>query len=214
MVVLLGPTTTADALYMVLSQRYKSASGAITAEFFPALPELFEKLDANGDGKLQKEEALTLNDIEPQISLAVDLGSQAAGQGLSLKSLAAELARGAESAENVALSLPGVQVSLSANPAVPPRPNYDMVAAANIARLDKDGNAYLEKSELPENMAAQFALWDADEDGKVYAKEIAAAYLWQSPRKPRRWWPASSARGTRSSRRSTPAATRGWASAK
>jgi Ca2+-binding EF-hand superfamily protein len=175
--VLLGPAISADSLYTVLSQRYMVETGAIKSGSFSAVPQLFELLDEDGDGKLQKFEASRLSEVEPQISLAVDLGYLAGGRGLSLVSLAPDLAKLKESETHLSLALEGVLLSVAANAAAPPRTDYERAAGPTIARFDKDSNGYLGESEVPAGMAGQFKMWDTDGDGLVYAKEIAAAQV-------------------------------------
>ncbi len=45
-----------------------------------------------------------------------------------------------------------------------------------MTRYDSNKNGYLEKDELQGGLARQFALWDMNSDGKVFAKEIVEAY--------------------------------------
>lgn len=175
--VLLGPAMNADALYSILSQRYMVATGAIKAESFPGMPQLFASLDEDGDGKLQKFEASRLDEVQPQIALAVDLGYFEQGRGLSVRSLAPDLAELHKSERHLSLALPGLLLTVTANPSASVSTDYERSAETMIARLDKDSNGYLDKSEVPAGIAAQLAIWDADGDGLVYAKEIAAAQL-------------------------------------
>jgi Ca2+-binding EF-hand superfamily protein len=176
--VLLGPTATADGLYSALLQRYKNADGDIVAVSFDGVPALFTTLDKDNSGKLEKEEALGLNDVPPQVELTVDLGA-ADAKGVVLKSVATELTKITESPDNSVLELPGVRLSLVANRAAPQTANYEQSVKAYITQFDKDSNGYLEKTELPENFAQQFGTWDENEDGKVYPEEIAASYARQ-----------------------------------
>jgi Ca2+-binding EF-hand superfamily protein len=177
--VLLGPVATANGLFAALSQRYKNADGEIARDSFPALPTLFTELDKDQNGKIDREEVLGLNDVQPHIELTADLGYQAA-QGMALKSVAAELSRVTESAENMVLELPGVRLSFVASRLAPQRINYEQNAKAMLMQFDKDSNGYLERSEVPENVAQQLATWDENEDGKVYAEEITATYARQT----------------------------------
>jgi Ca2+-binding EF-hand superfamily protein len=176
--VLLGPVATADGVYAALSQRYKNADGEIVAASFSALPPLFAALDKNGNGILAKDEVLGLNDVQPHVELTVDLGRPDA-QGVSLKTLAAELTKVADSADNAVVELPGVRLSFAANRQAPQTYNYEQNAKAMLTQFDKDSNGYLEKTEVPENIAQQLAMWDENEDGKVYAEEITASYARQ-----------------------------------
>ena len=172
--VVLGPAVNADSLFTLLCERYKVEHGPLPADRFPAVPELFAALDDDGDGKLQKFEAIRLNDIEPQIAITVDLSASGAGKGLSITSLAPEVAEATKEAGGDALALPGVRITMAASTMAISTVSYDMLAATYMARLDKDGNGYLDKDEGSE--LGQFVLWDGDGDGKVYAKEIVAAY--------------------------------------
>jgi hypothetical protein len=173
--VLLGPTLNADPLFTLLCERYKVETGPIPTDRFRTVPKLFQSLDDDGDGKLQKFEAIGLNEAAPQISIAVDLSASGTAKGLSITSLAQEVAEATKEAGSDALALPGVRVTMAANSAAAAAMNYDIIAASYINRLDKDANAYLEKDEASELAGDQFLLWDGDGDGKVYAKEIAAA---------------------------------------
>jgi Ca2+-binding EF-hand superfamily protein len=175
--VLLGPVATADGLFAALSQSYKNADGNIMADSFSALPELFETLDKDDSGNIEKEEVLGLNEVHPHVELTVDLGRDA--KGLALKSTAAELTKVSESAESSVLELPGVRLSLVANRQAPQTFNYQQNAKAYLIQFDKDNNGYLEKSELPENVAQQLFMWDENEDGKVYLEEISASFARQ-----------------------------------
>lgn len=176
--VLLGPVATADGLYAALSQRYKNAAGDIALAGFPALPALFSALDKNQSGKLEKEEVLSLNDVPPHVELTANLGSQEA-RGVALKSVAAELVQVSDTPENLVLAMSGVRLSFLANRQAPPGMNFEQNAKAYLSRFDADNNGYLEKSEVPENVAQQVAMWDENEDGKVYVEEIAASYARQ-----------------------------------
>jgi Ca2+-binding EF-hand superfamily protein len=177
--VLLGPVATADGLFAALTQRYKNADGDIARDSFPALPALFTELDKNQNDKIEKEEVLTLSDVQPHVELTADLGYQAA-QGMTLKSVAAELTKASESAENMVLELPGVRLTFVANRLAPQRINYEQNAKAMLVQFDKDSNGYLEASEVPANVAQQLTMWDENEDGKVYAEEITASYARQT----------------------------------
>ncbi len=174
--VLLGPATTAESLMQALQQQYKNDDGHIAAGSFSAVPKLFEVLDKNEDGQLAKDEVLALNDVKPHIELAVDLGKTKAGQGLTLKSLASELTESKSSDEILSVELPGVKLSLVASLSAARTANYDRTAQAYLARFDKDSNGYLDKVELTGSQARMMEMWDGDDDGKVFAKEIVAGY--------------------------------------
>lgn len=175
---LLGPVATADSLFAALSERYKNADGDMIHARFTAIPSLFAALDQNSNGILAKDEVLGLNDVQPHVELTVDLGNQGA-RGLAFKSVAAELTKTSESAENALVELPGVRLSFVANRQTPQVMNFEQNAKAYLTRFDANNNGYLETSEVPENVAQQVAMWDENEDGKVYVEEITASYARQ-----------------------------------
>ena len=173
--VLLGPTARAQPLMAALTQRYNSGQEQIAG--FTAMPELFMALDKNSSGRLEQDEVLGLNDVTPHVALAVDLSPSGNSQGVKLKSLAEKIGSPREeSADEFVLALAGAKVSLAANRSAQSTPDHVRSATAMLARFDLDKNGYLEKKELPGNLAEQLELWDADEDGKAFAAEIAAGY--------------------------------------
>ncbi len=174
--VLLGPTAKAGPLFQSLQQRYKNDDGDIVSGSFTSVPKLFETLDKNKDGKLGQDEVLGLNEVKPHVELAVDLGKAKGAKGLTLKSLAKELKNSKESGESMSVELPGVKLSLLANVNAPQTYNYERTATSYLTRYDKDSNGYLDKDELAGNLARMMQMWDGDNDGKVYAKEITASY--------------------------------------
>ena len=175
---LLGPVATAEGLFAAMSERYKNSDGDMIHARFTAIPSLFAALDKNSNGILAKDEVLGLNEVQPHVELTVDLGNQGA-QGLAFKSVAAELTKTSESAENALVELPGVRLSFVANRQAPQGINFEQNAKAYLTQFDKDNNGYLETSEVPENVAQQVAMWDENEDGKVYVAEITASYARQ-----------------------------------
>lgn len=177
--ILLGPVATADSVFAALSQQYKSENGDIVPASFAAVPGLFVELDQNEDGKLQQAEVLALNDVQPHIELAADIGS-ADAKGVTLKSVAEGLTKVSESADNAVLEFPGTRLSLFASRAAPQTINYEQQASAYLSRFDADKNGYLEKSELPENVFQQVAAWDENEDGKIFAEEMTASLARQA----------------------------------
>jgi Ca2+-binding EF-hand superfamily protein len=172
---LLGPTATAETVFSALALRYQNSQGEL-AGGFSALPGLLESLDKNSDGKLDQDEALALDEVPPHVELAVDLSPGGTAKGIKLVSLAESIAKTKETNDSISLALPGAQLSLTASRAAQPAGRYASSARSLMGRYDKDGNAYLEKGELPAQFEQQFALWDVDENGKVFADEIEASY--------------------------------------
>ena len=174
--VLLGPTAKAEPLFKAIQGRYKNDDGEVIASSFQEVPKLYETLDKNSDGKLQQVEVLALNEVEPHLDLAVDLGKSKGPTGLTVTAISSELTKSEESNESVSVELPGIKMSFVANLAATRTYNYASTAKSYLTRFDKDSNGYLEKKELPANFVRQFDIWDGDKDAKVYEKEITASY--------------------------------------
>ncbi len=173
--VLLGPAANAEPLAAALWERYKTGQGKITSSSFPAMPELFAALDKDDSKKLDADEVLGLNEIQPHVALAVDLSASRSAKGLSLTSLAASIGEAKEaSPDSIVLSIPGAKVALAAN-RLRPQTDFKQNAEAMLARFDTNKNGYLEKEESGA-LGQQFELWDADGDGKAFPAEIAASY--------------------------------------
>ncbi|MCO6454456.1 MAG: EF-hand domain-containing protein [Pirellulaceae bacterium] len=172
--VLLGPTAQADTLLNAFKSRYQNPEGQIAADSFTTLPGLSAELDQNQDGQLQADELLALNRVAPHVSLHVELGAE--GPGLTLAALAPTLAATTDSKEQVAISLPGIRLSLAASRGAQQAYNFEQTANAYLTQYDKDNNGYLDQDELAGNLAQMREMWDADGDGKVYPKEIVESY--------------------------------------
>ena len=70
---LLGPHADWDSVKGSLEGAY-AGNRYIRADSFPLTPELFTQLDANGDGRLVKNEYAALNTVPPHVVLAVNFG--------------------------------------------------------------------------------------------------------------------------------------------
>lgn len=151
---------------------------------FPLVPGLFDRLDADKNGRLDVKEVAALATIEPQLKLVADFGHDAENKQplakLRLKSIAPEIADSVKvrlaDESRLALSLPGATLEVYVRDATPPG-NYEAQAEAILAMYDGDKNGYLEKKELPEEnpgVSASFETLDTDGDGKIYVADIAA----------------------------------------
>ena len=176
---LLGLSAKNQNVVTTIAQKYKNADGLLVAESFSQTPQLFTALDKDQNGQLDDSEILTLNDVPPHVELTVDLFSQKPAE-LSVKAVAKELP--AVLPGNRTLELPGLRVTLAVNSAAPRPANYnaEQAAAGMLRQFDKDGNGYLEASELQGNRGAEFDLIDANGDGKAYPDEIVAGYALQN----------------------------------
>lgn len=174
----LGPLADWDGVIFTLAELYLR-HGELPEEGFPLTPSLAQDLDADGDGGLDREEIERLDTLEPHVALAVRFGKSGdKPPGISVERLASSLGAAEEVAVNsaggVLLNLAGVRMRfefVDRMPAGAVGPS----AEEQLAALDADKNGYLEKKELEEKspgMAAMFDDWDANADGKVYAKEI------------------------------------------
>jgi Ca2+-binding EF-hand superfamily protein len=175
--ILLGPTTTAEAIFGVLIQKYHRGEDHLPAKCFPNLPALFEQLDENHNGLLEVHELLTLNTLKPHISLAVNVGQRGDAPPLAMAALADELGK-AETPSNTAIGLTrsDYRLAFATNPTPPFTPNFEAAATQMLQQYDTDKKGYLEPKKLSGALATQLELWDTDSDGKVFHKEIVEAY--------------------------------------
>ncbi len=96
--------------------------------------------------------------------------------GFQVKSTSKDLPKVAETNGRLRIEFPGMTVEFETQPNSLRTTNYDQIAKTYVTRFDKNNNKYLEKDELAGGFAQQFAMWDADGDGKVFEKEIAESY--------------------------------------
>ena len=123
-----------------------------------------------------------LNLLAPDVDLEIRLGKLAEGeQAVVVKHLAKHLGTADQAVSKndmgLMLKLTGVQVSLVKAPEVRYQQNYDQYGERMLSLLDTDKNGYIEEKEIKDTQyrayLQQFPQWDADSDGKVYAKEIS-----------------------------------------
>ena len=170
--VMLGPAATAESSFAILTQKYKGQDGSIVATSFSAVPKLFKQLDSNFTGKLEQSEVGSLNTVKPHIQMEVHLGKTEGPKGVVLKVVSTELKK----LGKADVELSGNKIDFQANLSLPVTANYKQTAKRYMTRYDANGNGYIEKKEMPNGLIAQFDLWDADKNGKVYPKEIADTY--------------------------------------
>lgn len=174
--IMLGPTTTAEAILAALRQKYREKEDNLSAASFPASPKLFEQLDGNHNGQLETHEMLSLNTLPAHIQVKVNMGQRGNAAPIEVVAVAEEVGTADSTPQTVRVSRPGFQLSLANSATATPAYNFDVSAKQMLQQYDKDSNGYLDAQELAGNLATQFELWDADQDGKVYPKEIAESY--------------------------------------
>jgi Ca2+-binding EF-hand superfamily protein len=170
----LNPTTSGQQIFRNLTQHYQNAKGELTAEGFAAVPKVFEALDADKNGQLVEGEVLKLKEIPTSIELAVELGKDIRSVTLTRADGGFEV--GKKSQGQVHLEKPGVSVSAEVSPTSGGSAYYAQVGESYLRQFDNDKNGYLSAEELAGNYARLIPMWDLDEDGKVYPKEIVESY--------------------------------------
>jgi Ca2+-binding EF-hand superfamily protein len=200
---LLGPHADWSAIQMSLEQEY-GGGRTLRPDSFALTPELFAQLDKNKDGRIRREEFIALNEVPPQVVIAVEFGNREPGVGsqesaeeqsgeeeesaapmrnrprLRLVSVAPSLV---ERSNDVAvqpgrltLSVGGMMLTFYTNDTVA-SDDFSARAKQALDMFDQNKDGYLEKSEVPESLQGQlgrFEAVDADEDGKAYPYEIEA----------------------------------------
>lgn len=185
----LGPTTDAALLFQTLQSQYAASSkpegapggGEIKAKSFSSVPKLFAALDANQNGKLEQDEAMALNTVKPHLSLSIDLQNEdKQKQRIQITALADSLTQTNDSkgnnAQSLTLATEGARLNFTVNMNKTQKVDYSSTARSYMTRLDKDKNGHLDKRELQGSYARMMAIWDANQDGKVYPQEIIDSY--------------------------------------
>jgi Ca2+-binding EF-hand superfamily protein len=196
---LLGDYAAWDMIAVNLDEQY-ALGGRLSPASFPLLPQLFGQLDANGDGRIVRQEYQNLNHVPAHVRLAIefdppqpDATGESAGEAappappvptLKLVALCPELEaikRGVYQQQGrLLVQLGDMSLMLYASDLVGGA-DYEARAKQLLDALDADKNGYLEAKEVPEPAQAQLARFEAvdtDQDGKVYSGEIVA-YLAQ-----------------------------------
>ncbi len=175
--ILLNESVTSEAIFSALKQNCPADEAGLLPRGFALMPALFDQLDRNQDQRLTADETAEIVNIYPHLRLRADLAADGKSELSFIEWDRSLRSEPTATALGTSLTLSGVQLQFSVNKgATPYAYNYATIAANMIAQYDRDKNGYLEKNEVLPQMAATFASWDADNDGKVYAQEIEDAY--------------------------------------
>jgi len=185
---LLGPHADWGTVQMAMEREY-GGTGLLREGCFPLTPDLFAKLDANGDGRLGRTEFAALNDVPPHLVVGVEFGSPAAEKPAieleewEVTELPAELpepvqreprlkivsvspALGGESPQvmeqpgRMTILIGGVLLTLYTNDTVASE-DFAERARQALAMYDNNKDGYLVKDEVPEALQAQFGRLEA-----------------------------------------------------
>ncbi|MEQ8788341.1 MAG: hypothetical protein RIC55_18675 [Pirellulaceae bacterium] len=180
---LLGPNANLVDLHETLKRRY-GLEGEIVQSGLSLDDARFAKLDRNKNGYVEPGEAIGWHLVAPHLQLEVQMYStpQSAPR-VTIAHCNAALSRSetdADARTRVGVAGFGSELTFAADVTPPPQ-SYAASASAIMRQYDTDQNGYIEKKEIEDRPNAryfitQFETWDADGDGKVFAKEIEADY--------------------------------------
>jgi hypothetical protein len=132
-------------------------------------------IDSDGDGSVSRQEAASLRDIVPDLSLLVQFAENGLDEAMidvvSMRPDLESVTRIAKSSRSITLSGQSLQLSFEILDS-PTRQNA--VPPQAFAMLDSNGDGFLEESEIPQVALSELSLesLDADNDGKLTLGEI------------------------------------------
>ena len=181
---LVGPKMDRSAVLLTLQEAY-ALGGSLTAQSFPQRPQLFARLDADNNRRVFAKELDGLLEVEADLSLEAHFGRAADSSAETPRLVSRrptfvfgdEEVTLAERPRQIDFALPEMRVQFLIQDTVGGGEDAATQANAIVAQYDANKDGYLEKSELPEDVAgrvADFDAFDADGDGKVYPAEIAS----------------------------------------
>ncbi|HVW01585.1 MAG TPA: hypothetical protein VHB77_14630, partial [Planctomycetaceae bacterium] len=181
----LGPSHGAQDAVRLLHEHYADAEGRIPRNAFQIAPDLFDRLDADRDGQLRDAELARIGSLPPQIVLSSDLPeAEDSNAILELKGTSPGLVANHTAGPHEAmfhrwqcgasrLDIHTLSGTATGRPALRVRGLFQA--------YDRNGNGYLERTEANDSEGSrfrpdQFDGWDADGDGQIFPKELAAAF--------------------------------------
>lgn len=170
----LNAKTSAVYVHYLLKEHYANTDGDLTAESLRQASPVFESLDADNNGKVEQAEVLRLRKVPAHLELDVELGKETVG--VKLKSASAGFETHKADGGIVSLGWPGSRLKANATSTPDARDYYSQIGSSYLKQFDANANGYLETTELAGNYKMLFDMWDLDEDGKVYGKEIIESY--------------------------------------
>jgi hypothetical protein len=179
-IVAIDEATDFKTLHNTLLARF-GQKDALPVPSFKLTRALAAQLDANTDQAIDAGELAGLRTTAAPLVLDVALGTRSRlRDSVKVVTLADELKaiaridRGADG--KLLLDLIGLRIEILAPNPKPTPQTFAGQATAYMSNLDRDKNGYLETKEVVGvPFAPQFDAWDADGDGKLFAKEIRAA---------------------------------------
>ena len=174
---LLGEQADWGSVQLALEQTY-GGSRSLRPDSFPQAPTLFDSLDKNGNGRLDRGEFSHLNELAADSVLAVKFGDSQHYRPVEIvgEAVKPEGSAAGGPLANRTMALASATVTFASNDTLVSQ-NFSARGQETLTRLDADKNGYLEASEVPEalqNQLGRFEAVDSDADGKIYSFEITS----------------------------------------
>lgn len=169
---MLGPAADPESIWRAMLAVYGDDKQLLLGDIPNS--KALEALDADRDGELRASELEALNDMPADLKLTICLGKTDQPSLAVDESSPSLRVAGKSSGSQSTFELDGVRLAVVINSAPKPNYRYDQVAKQYLTSYDKNKDGYLVVDEVPGRLG-QFQIWDLDEDGKVYPKEIEKA---------------------------------------
>ncbi|MBN1588008.1 MAG: EF-hand domain-containing protein [Pirellulales bacterium] len=155
---------------------------AIVGRIMMGANKVFDKIDANKDGKVDaKEAAVAHKECFVRILKKVDKDDDKAISKQEAKVALVSMVKRFHAARAGGMKGPGMHHGMKGKkagkkPGKIDREKIKAVMAARFKKVDKDGNGTLGRDEVPESMKERFSKIDTDADGQLTEKELKAAF--------------------------------------